>query len=66
MCLKVIAHGQDYRLYFGLIEVTQELATGPVRGWSFSPDVAGSFVGTYSSLFASSNGLLSNNWADFA
>jgi xylan 1,4-beta-xylosidase len=62
--LEVKAVGQDYSFYFGSEDELTELAAN-VSGRILSTDMAGGFIGTYIGLFASSNGVGSNNWADF-
>lgn len=63
--LKVIARGQDYNFYYGSSLNAMELLAENIDGRILSSDVAGGFVGTYVGLFASSNGNISNNIADF-
>lgn len=63
--LKVVACGQDYSFYYGKTLEDMQLLKGDVDGRILSPDLAGGFVGTYIGMFATSNGQLSDNQADF-
>ena len=62
--LKITASGQDYSFHFGRIECEMNVLAENVDGRILSPDIAGGFVGTYIGMFASSNGNLSDNFAD--
>lgn len=62
--LKVVAKGQDYSFYFGESQSDLELVA-TCDGRILSTDVAGGFVGTYMGLYASSNGISSDNYAEF-
>lgn len=56
---------ESYRFYYGFTE-RERIAMGPpVDGTLLSTNVAGGFVGTYLGLYASANGEVSKNWADF-
>ncbi len=62
--LKVEAKEQDFYFYYGKsLNYLQLLATQDGR--ILSTDIAGGFVGTYIGMYASSNGKVSNNKADF-
>ncbi|GAK52209.1 glycoside hydrolase family 43 [Candidatus Moduliflexus flocculans] len=63
--LKIEAVGQEYGFYFAATpEVWQPLAER-ADGRILSPQIAGGFVGTYVGMYASSNGQVSANYADF-
>jgi alpha-N-arabinofuranosidase len=62
--LKVTAHEQSYNFYFSTNDQWQALAEN-VDGRILSTPVAGGFVGAYIAMYASSNGQLSANHADF-
>lgn len=63
--LKVEAHGQDYRFYYGTSLNNMHTARENVDGRILSTDRAGGFVGAYLGMYASSNGQESSNYADF-
>jgi alpha-N-arabinofuranosidase len=60
----VTAHEQSYNFYFSTNDQWQALAEN-VDGRILSTPVAGGFVGAYIAMYASSNGQLSANHADF-
>lgn len=62
--LKVTAHEQTYNFYFSTHDQWHTLAEN-IDGRILSTPVAGGFVGTYIAMYASSNGQLSANHADF-
>ncbi|MGB8644311.1 MAG: glycoside hydrolase family 43 protein, partial [Anaerolineae bacterium] len=63
--LKVEAHGQAYNFYVASrLDEWRPLAL-EVDGRILSTPVAGGFVGTYIGMYASRNGLPSQNCADF-
>lgn len=63
--LKVQTFGQNYFFYYGFEPELWTLLAGPVDGRILSTPVAGGFVGAYIGLYASSNGKISCNHADF-
>jgi xylan 1,4-beta-xylosidase len=63
--LKITASGQDYSFFYGESLEELKLLVDHVDGRILNPDSAGGFVGTYIGMFASSNGNLSENAADF-
>lgn len=65
ICLQVVADGQDYCFFYGPREEELTFGAGPVDGRLLSTDVAGGFTGVYLGLYASSNGVSSQNYADF-
>ncbi len=62
--LKVTAHEQNYNFYFSTNDQWHALAEN-IDGRILSTPVAGGFVGAYIAMYASSNGQLSANHADF-
>lgn len=65
MYLKVEAHKQDYHFYFAHKPGEWQAIAENVDGRILSTPVAGGFVGAYVGMYASSNGQLSTNHADF-
>lgn len=63
--LRVEARGQDYSFYYGKSQSTLRPIMENCDGRMLSTDVAGGFVGNYVGLYASSNGIDSDNYADF-
>ncbi|MBX4263180.1 glycoside hydrolase family 43 protein [Clostridium estertheticum] len=63
--LKVEADGQDYSFYYGESLEKCRVLIENVDGRILSTDVAGGFVGTEIGLYASSNGIKSDNKAYF-
>lgn len=63
--MKITACGQDYSFYYGESLEEMKLLIDHVDGRILNPDTAGGFVGTYIGMFASSNGNISDNTADF-
>ncbi|MGD8400389.1 MAG: glycoside hydrolase family 43 protein [Bacillota bacterium] len=63
--LKISACGQEYSFAYGADPDIRETLIARVDGRILSTDVAGGFVGTYIGLFASGNGRISRNHADF-
>lgn len=63
--LKVEAKGQDYSFYYGLSDDSFKVLAAEVNGKILSSDIAGGFVGAYIGMYCSSNGIKSNNRADF-
>lgn len=63
--LKVTARGQDYNFYYGESSTNYQTLIENVDGRILSTDVAGGFVGTELGLYASSNGIKSENRAYF-
>jgi xylan 1,4-beta-xylosidase len=63
--LKVEAHEQAYSFYFASKPGEWQTLAIDVDGRILSTPVAGGFVGTYIAMYASSNGGLSTNHADF-
>ena len=63
--LKITACEQDYSFYYGESLEEMKLLMDHVDGRILNPDTAGGFVGTYIGMFASSNGNISGNNADF-
>lgn len=63
--LQAIAKGQDYSFYYGGRKGDFKPLVEGVDGRILSPDAAGGFVGAYIGLYASSNGAMSYNHADF-
>ncbi|WEG14713.1 glycoside hydrolase family 43 protein [Pullulanibacillus sp. KACC 23026] len=62
---KVEAHGQDYSFSYGDGGPDYVPLIEDVDGRILSTDVAGGFVGTVLGMYASSNGKVSSNTADF-
>jgi alpha-N-arabinofuranosidase len=65
MYLKVEAHEQDYHFYFADQADEWRAIAENVDGRILSTPVAGGSVGAYMGMYASSNGQLSTNHADF-
>lgn len=63
--LKIEAHGQEYSFYFASKADEWQVLIENIDGRILSTPVAGGFVGTYIAMYASSNGQVSNNHADF-
>jgi xylan 1,4-beta-xylosidase len=63
--LKIEAHGQEYGFYFANKPDEWQVLIENIDGRILSTPVAGGFVGTYIAMYASSNGQVSNNHADF-
>jgi xylan 1,4-beta-xylosidase len=63
--LKVDADGQAYSFYVAVEPGEWRPLAEAVDGRILSTPVAGGFTGTYIGMYASSNGLLSSNRADF-
>jgi xylan 1,4-beta-xylosidase len=63
--LKVEANGQDYNFYVASVAGEWKVLSEHVDGRTLSRTNAGGFVGTYIGLYASSNGKVSKNVADF-
>ncbi len=63
--LKVEAYGQNYSFYYGEKSDLYNILINNVDGRILSTDVAGGFVGTEIGLYASSNGINSDNKAYF-
>lgn len=63
--LKVKAYGQDYSFYYGENLDEYKVLIENVDGRILSSDVAGGFVGAVIGLYASSNGIKSDNKAYF-
>jgi xylan 1,4-beta-xylosidase len=63
--LKVTAKGQDYSFYYGNNLDNMKVLMENVDGRILCSEVAGGCSGTYIGMFASSNGEISNNVADF-
>jgi alpha-N-arabinofuranosidase len=63
--LQVEAHGQAYQFYVADQPGKWQPLGNPVDGCVLSTPVAGGFTGAYLGMYASSNGNLSNNFADF-
>lgn len=63
--LKVEADGQDYSFYYGESLENCRVLIENVDGRILSTDVAGGFVGAEMGLYASSNGIKSDNKAYF-
>lgn len=65
ICMKIVGRGQNFNFYYGSNpEQMYELVTG-VDASILSTDKAGGFVGTCIGMYASSNGKMSKNYADF-
>ncbi|WP_223701488.1 glycoside hydrolase family 43 protein [Sutcliffiella deserti] len=62
---KVEAKGQDYSFFYGENEDEWKALYLNTDGRILSSDVAGGFVGAYIGMYASSNGIVSDNYADF-
>jgi alpha-N-arabinofuranosidase len=62
---KVEADGQDYSFYIATAPGAWQTVAQAVDGRILSTPVAGGFVGAYIGMYASSNGQLSQNVADF-
>jgi alpha-N-arabinofuranosidase len=62
---KIEAYGQEYNFYYGESGNSEAALLKNVDGRILSTDVAGGFVGAYIGLYASSNGGVSSNCADF-
>ena len=63
--LLVEAHGQEYQFYVSNQMIKWYAVGSPVDGRVLSTPVAGGFTGAYLGMYASSNGNLSENFADF-
>ncbi|GAE29561.1 glycoside hydrolase family 43 protein [Halalkalibacter hemicellulosilyticus] len=63
--LKVQARGQDYSFYFGETTANYKALLENVDGRILSTDVAGGFVGAVLGMYASSNGISSDEKAYF-
>jgi alpha-N-arabinofuranosidase len=63
--LKIEAHEQEYSFYFANKPEEWQVLVENIDGRILSTPVAGGFVGTYIAMYASSNGQISNNHADF-
>ncbi|HIL08965.1 MAG TPA: hypothetical protein EYG11_09720 [Candidatus Latescibacteria bacterium] len=64
--LKVEAREQDYSFYYAATAGAWSPVVEKADGRVLSTQIAGGFVGAYIGLYASSNGKLSKNVADFA
>jgi xylan 1,4-beta-xylosidase len=63
--LKIEGHEQSYSFYFAVLSGAWHTVAENVDGRILSTPVAGGFVGNYIGMYASSNGQLSTNNADF-
>lgn len=63
--LKAEAHGQAYQFSYSRDGQSWTILREAVDGTLLSTDVAGGFVGAYIGMYASSNGQMSSNHADF-
>lgn len=63
--LKIEAYGQAFNFYYGTSRNSETTLLQSVDGRILSTDVAGGFVGAYIGLYASGNGHISSNYADF-
>jgi Beta-xylosidase len=64
--LKIVNHGQKVWFYYSLHQDREELLIGEVSVKELSTEVAGGFVGCIIAIFATSNSVPNDNFADFA
>jgi len=62
---KIEAHEQAYSFYFSNESNDWLMLAENIDGRILSTSVAGGFVGTFIAMYASSNGQISTNYADF-